>query len=110
MMRLCLKLVAVRGGVGSMAAVLRRSMSQAQSEGACRRCLLSADLENPDTLYYLEEWATETALREQIRSARFRSLIAVMETASEPPRLTVELIASSSGLDYIGEALRSNRS
>jgi quinol monooxygenase YgiN len=109
MIRLALKLVAARGNVGSMAAVLRWLMAQAQSERGCVSCQLSADLADPDTLHYIEEWATESALRDQIRSARFQSLIALMETANEP-LLTVQMVAWSSGLRYIEEALRASAS
>ncbi len=92
-----------------MAGALRSVMVRGQAERACLRCHLSADLLYARTLHYVEEWTTENDLRNQILSARFQSLIAVMETAAEPPSLTVEFVDRSSGLEYVEAVFRSER-
>ena len=41
---------------------------------------------DPDsTVHYFEEWETEADVRRRVRSERFTSLLAVLETAQEPP-------------------------
>ena len=107
MMRLSLTLVARRGGASSLAAALRQSMTHAQGQRACVRCQVSIDLFDPDILHYLEEWASEAAMREEILSPRFHRLISVIEQASARPVFNLQRVSQSSGYDYIETVMRS---
>ena len=82
-------------------------MTQAQGERDCVRCQVSIDLMDPDILHYVEEWATEFALRDEIRSPRFHRLITIIEEASARPVFNVQLVSQSSGYDYVETVLRS---
>jgi hypothetical protein len=58
----------------------------------------------PDaTIHYIEEWTTEPDMRRRVRSDRFTSLLAVLESA-EDPRVQFDFVAQSRGLDYVEEA------
>ena len=107
MIRLSLVLPARRGEALGMASALRPLMVQAQSERGFLRCQLSRDLTDPDTVHYLEEWASEEELQHQVRSERFRRLIAIIETAVEPPRFAIEWVSQSCGLSYVEDLLGS---
>ena len=93
-----------------MASALRHLMMQTRAERGCARCELSTDLVDPAILYYVEEWAGESDLRDQIRSERFRQLIEVMETAAHPPRFIVQRVIVACGFDYVQAALREHQS
>ncbi len=58
---------------------------------------------------YVEDWSSEEALREQVRSDRFSRLLELMESAMEPPQLEFELGNGTRGLDYV-EEVRADRS
>jgi hypothetical protein len=54
-------------------------------------------------VHYLEEWETEADVRRRVRSARFTSLLAVIESAQERPRVQFDFVTSTRGLDYVAQ-------
>jgi quinol monooxygenase YgiN len=65
-------------------------------------CLACSAWTGPDFLHYVEEWASEADLRQHVRSARFISVLAIME-AAEDPRVQFDFVTSTRGLDYVAE-------
>ena len=110
MMRLALVLVVGQGQIWNTATALQRLMMQARQNRACIRCQLSLDLSSANTLHYIEEWQSEHDLRDQLQSERFHHMIALMETATEPPQFSLQLIARSFGIEYVEDAVRFRRS
>jgi quinol monooxygenase YgiN len=80
-------------------------MTATRLETGCRECAAWAD---PDsTVHYLEEWETEADMRRRVRSHRFTSLLAVVESVREAPRVQFDFVTSTRGLDYV-EQVRQN--
>ncbi len=52
---------------------------------------------------YFEEWPDIEQVNEQVRSPRFRQILALMETAAEEPRLEFRFVSEVRGLDYVAE-------
>jgi quinol monooxygenase YgiN len=52
---------------------------------------------------YLEEWATESDLRERVKSERFSSLLSLIESANHPPQVQFEFLTTTRGLDYVAD-------
>ena len=77
-------------------------MLPARSERGFVSSRIHQEVDSPESLCYVEEWASEEQMDQQIRSRRFASLLALMETAPKPPVLEVRLISETRGLDYIG--------
>lgn len=72
-----------------------------QIEKGCLRCSVWAD---PDaTIHYIEEWDTEADLTRHVRSQRFTSLLAVLESAPEQPLVRFDFVTESRGLEYVAE-------
>jgi quinol monooxygenase YgiN len=70
-------------------------------EPGCLGCWAWAD---PDgTVHHVEEWATDADIARRVRSSRFTSLLAVLESAHEPPRVQFDFVAMTRGLDYVEE-------
>ena len=84
-------------------------MLSARLSRGCSRVELSAEVEKPDALCYLEEWDVEEELFVELRADRFTHLLELMECASEPPFLEFRFVTARRGLDYI-ESARSARS
>ncbi len=82
-------------------------MLQAKLERACVDCRLYAEVGNPQSLRYVEQWPTLQELESRLRSQRFGMLLAIMETAAEPPELEVRTISEQRGLEYVS-AVRLN--
>jgi hypothetical protein len=46
---------------------------------------------------------SEAAIRRRVRSDGFTSLLGVMETAKQAPRIHFDFVTTSRGLDYVAE-------
>jgi quinol monooxygenase YgiN len=95
----CLKSSA--GKTHEMLQALRSLMLPAQFEVGSMGCQLYAEAGEADSLYYLEQWATQEDLERGIRSIRFGRLLSVMEAASGLPTLEVYNVSETLGWDYI---------
>ncbi len=103
MVRLTVTLVASQTGARPMLDALRSLIGPARLEPGCLGCLAWEENEDYTTLHYEEEWSTEADLRRRVRSDRFTSLLAIMEAASEPPRVQFDFVTITRGLDYVAE-------
>jgi quinol monooxygenase YgiN len=104
--RVSLLIVARSGEVRGLAAALRSVAAQALTQPGCLESYASTDLTIGEALHYTELWSSEAYFRAQIRSERFKRLIRVIEAAAEPPRLHVQVVARTHGLEYIEDVLR----
>ena len=84
-----------------MVKALRSIMLPARAERGFVSSSICQEVDAPEALCYIEEWASPEQMEEQFRSRRFGRLLAVMETAPKPPVLEVRLLAETRGLDYI---------
>ena len=102
MVRLTVALEAVsEQTVEDLLEALRFLITGTRLESGCRGCSAWAD---PDsTVHYVEEWETEADMRRRVRSPRFTSLLAVMESTHEPPQVQFDFVAATRGIDYVAE-------
>lgn len=84
-----------------MVKALRSIMLPARAERGFVSSRIYQEVDKPEALCYVEEWADLAQMEEQIRSRRFGRLLAVMETAPKPPVLEVRSMSETRGLDYI---------
>jgi quinol monooxygenase YgiN len=87
--------------VAEMVTALRSILLSARSERGFVSSHIYQKVDKPETLYYVEEWASPEQMEEQIISRRFGRLLAVMETAPRKPVLEVRSMSETRGLDYI---------
>jgi len=55
---------------------------------------------------YVEEWQTESELRNRVSDNTFTQLIMLMEEVSQPPQVEFVLPRGTKGLEFIEEARR----
>jgi len=68
-----------------------------------RGCLGCSTWIDPDsTVHYVEEWATEEDIRARVRSDRFTSLLAIVESAREA-NVHFDFVTKTRGLEYVAE-------
>jgi len=68
-------------------------------EPGCAGCTVWVDGESE--VHYVEEWESELDMRRRVRSQRFTSLLGLIESAHEPPRVQFDFVSSTRGLDYV---------
>ena len=98
---LALKITARASGIPAMVQALAIVMGQARLQRGYIDCQLYAEIGNPRSLLYLEQWETSQDFEVQVRSQRFGTLLAIVETAPEAPALKVRTIPEQLGLEYI---------
>jgi quinol monooxygenase YgiN len=80
---------------------LRFLMVTTRAEPGCLSCGVWKDSES--AVRYLEEWATETDMRERVRGERFTKLLSVIESVEKPPTVQFDFVTTTRGLDYVAE-------
>lgn len=103
MVQLHLRLKAPHGRLPDTIRALQSLRLPAQLAGTCSRADVSCELDDPDVVRYSEEWQKAEDLEREVRSARFSRLLALMETAAEPPVLEFRFVSETRGLDYVAE-------
>ena len=84
-----------------MVQALATVMGQATLQRGCVDCRLYVETGAPQSLLYVEQWATQQDLECQLRSRRFGMLLAIMETAPQAPELEVRAVSERRGLEYV---------
>src|SRR5436190_24040304 len=73
------------GRARSMTDAIHLLMPSTRTQPGCVGCSVSTDMGESSVIRYSEEWRSEDALQRQFQTERFRSLIALVEDALEPP-------------------------
>jgi quinol monooxygenase YgiN len=69
-------------------------------ERGCVGCSVWMDADS--TVHYVEDWATETDMRTRVRSDRFTSVLAIVESAKEAD-VHFDFVTTTRGLEYVAE-------
>jgi quinol monooxygenase YgiN len=89
------------GKARSMTEALHLLMASTRGEPGCIGCSVSADVGEKGKIRYSEEWQSEDALQRQFETDRFKSLVSLVENATEPPVVEFLLPSGSRGLEYV---------
>ena len=72
----------------------------------CISCGFYQNLNDPDTVLYVEEWKSRKNLEHHIKSDPYRIILSLMELSDEAPEIKMNTISKTEGLEAI-EAVRS---
>jgi len=70
----------------------------------CLGCRLYTDIEDPNAVTLVEEWASQRALDRHLTSDAYKALIAAIELSSRPPVIRFDSIAQRAGIEVIEAA------
>lgn len=101
--RLAVALAAPATGTNQVVHALRLLASPTRIEPGCLECRVWIEDGEESTVRYVEEWATEDAMRLRVRSERFTRLLEVLESAPSPPWIQFDFVRETRGLDYVAE-------
>ena len=82
---------------------LRMVMGPTLAHLKCISCSLYQDFEDEKIVSFVQEWESQEALDEYIRSDAYRKILAVMELASEPPEIKFVESLKTNGMELIEE-------
>ena len=72
----------------------------------CTSCGFYQNLNDPDTVLFVEEWESRESLDRHIKSESYRIILSLLELSGEPPKIKINTVSKTEGLEAI-EALRS---
>ena len=87
----------------SMAAALHSLAATVKLRQGCVGCVVSMGVAHQATIRYIEEWATEEALRTRLRADGFPQLFDLTEGLSRPPRVEFVLPFGVTPPDFLAE-------
>lgn len=67
----------------------------------CIGCRLYHDLENENGLAIVQEFESETALHNFIRSNEYPKILALMDLSSDPPEVLFDQISETEGIELV---------
>ncbi len=85
---------------------LRSVLATTEVQSECERCRLYRDAQDDRVFLLVQEWTTQTALDRYLRSDLYRTVLAVLETASEPPEVRFDTLARRAGVEVVEIARR----
>ena len=89
--------------------VLRSLAGPVRAEPGCVATRLLQDVNDRQTLDYIEEWQDLEGFERHLRTAWFRTTLAVMEMAAGQPTVEIDDIVSRRGFGRIEELLADGR-
>jgi quinol monooxygenase YgiN len=100
-LQLSIRLTAAPNKAHELVQALHALMPRPGVGRGCTEAHIAADFERGNTFWYGEDWAEAAALEAHLRSDRFSQLLALLETAAEPPLVEFRVITDTRGLDYV---------
>jgi quinol monooxygenase YgiN len=67
----------------------------------CRACDVATDTADERLIHYHEEWESENAFRDHVRSGEFRQVLIAMDLSCEEPRIVIGKTSGRNGLEYL---------
>jgi len=92
---------------GEIDQILRSLLGPARVRGGCLACRIYQDIEEPEVLALIQEWASPDDLERYLRSDDYPRLLALMESASQLPEIWFDTIAAREGLEHLAAVRRS---
>lgn len=80
---------------------LRSLRGPTEAYPGCGTCRAYQDAEDENALLLLQEWSTNVSLARYLRSDVYRTILAVMESASEPPELRFDAVVATAGVELL---------
>ena len=96
---------------GSVEHALRLLLSvkgEILTKRGCRACDVSTEAADAGVVHYREEWESEAAFREHVRSEEFRRVLIALDLSSEEPRIVVGDLSGHGGMEYLRELRESD--
>lgn len=81
--------------------ILRSLLGPARVRGGCLGCHGYQDIEDPEVLALIQEWASPDDLERYLRSDDYPRLLALLESATQRPEIWFDTITTREGLERL---------
>lgn len=101
-----MRVVTSRQNRAQVLQALRALAGPVAVRSGCTACRLSYDVQDTRVVTWIEEWDSRAAMDAHIRSADYRTILAVMEMSVTPPLLRFDIVHESAGLELVESVRR----
>lgn len=74
-----------------------------EAKPGCRECLISRDATHEGLVHYREQWNSESAFKEHLKSDEFMRVLVAMDLCSEEPAVVVGNLTGRRGIAWLRE-------
>ena len=74
-------------------------------QAGCISCKFYQDMDDPDSMLFVEEWSSREKYEHHVRSDTYRIILSLMDLSDSPPEIKLNSISQTEGLEAI-EAMR----
>jgi quinol monooxygenase YgiN len=99
-----LRIVTVPQSRAEVVRTLASQLGPTRVQPGCLRCDLYRDVENQGAITLVEEWESQADLDLRLRSEDYRSVLAAIELAQEPPVIHFDTVTRRAGLEIVASA------
>ncbi len=87
----------------------RLMLGPTRVQPGCISCDFYQDLNDLDTVLYIEEWQSRENLEHHIKSDSYRIILSLMDNCVEPPEIKLSTISNVEGFETIVNIRTGNR-
>ena len=99
-----LRIVTVPQSRAEVVRTLAAQLGPTRVQPGCLRCDLYRDVEDRGAITLVEEWESQAELDLRLRSEDYRSVLAAIELAREPPVIHFDTVTRRAGLEIVASA------
>lgn len=101
MVQLEIRVTVGQASSGALVAAFNSVLHRSRVKTGCLGARLAIDANDPDVLWYLEEWESFVEFEAHLRSTQFTPLLGLIEMSATQPLLQCRLVSESRGIDYV---------
>ena len=72
-----------------------------QVQPGCISCRFYQDMNEPNAIFFVEEWKSRKTLEEHLKSNQYRIILSLMELSNEVPEFKLNTVSNIEGLEAI---------
>ena len=99
-----LRIMTARRSHAEVLRTLAAQLGPTRVQPGCLRCDLYRDVEDQGAITLVEEWESQADLDLRLRSEDYRSVLAAIELAQEPPVVHFDTVTRRAGLEIVASA------
>jgi quinol monooxygenase YgiN len=85
---------------------IRMLLEPTRVQKGCLACYGRVDIDDANTIMFIEEWNDQQSLNAHLRSEEFRVLLSALDLAGEAPDVRFDTVTKTEGMEVIRAARR----
>jgi quinol monooxygenase YgiN len=101
MVQLAVRVTVGKASSRALVLAFNSVLHRSRVKTGCLDARLDIDANDPDVLWYVEEWESLGEFEAHLRSTQFTPLLGLIEMSATQPLLECRLVSESRGIEYV---------